>query len=263
MLHSFKYKVLLAGLEDPRKIPIFNDSSFDKNDFFQIGISLNSIECYSSTGDLYLFIFWHLNPGERFKFMIPSFFVGSKAALLCLDKSNYHSLEQVKAFLRIMHERNEEIPIILLVFSSKNGHIEVEKGDLLNLINDYKIDEYNLTTFDSEKLNYLEKKRFFKFLIKKLKPILAKDHSWKKLSLIFPMDVDGYQEFSKTYGFCPICKNHHHEENLKDFYFSKTHNLMMIRDRFLKLQELLKGKTKHLKVTLGIPCCSCLMKLQN
>ncbi len=160
-------------------------------------------------------------------------------------------------FIKIIKEREEDISIFILSFQSKQSYKEVFEQDILDLIEKYNIRRYYSNKFENEKekLNYIQKKKFFTFLIKEL----SRNKEWqdRNLSIIFPTEVEDYQEFRNSYNICPICKNKNHPESLKNFYFSKQHDLMILRDKFLKLQEILKDKLKDLNINLGIPCCNC------
>jgi GTPase SAR1 family protein len=258
MPHSFKHKILLGGLEDPNNFPFFSSSNFNKEDFSHIGISINSIECYSDDGDSYLFIFWHLNPDKRFQFLIPSFFLGSKAAILCIDRSNDRLLRHVKQSIKMIREKNKGMPIYLLSFHSKTSQKEVSKEVLHNLIDAYKIDGYFSSNVQNDKMTYMEKKKFFIFLIKELHQD-TQDFS-DNFSVILPIEEKDYKQFEKKFSICPICKRKNHYENLKEFYFGKEQELMIMRDKFLEIENVLQYKIKKLDINLGIPCCQCFKK---
>jgi len=157
----------------------------------------------------------------------------------------------------MIRQREEDISIFLLSFQSKNSYKEVFYQDILNLIEKYDIKGYYSDNSDEkhDKLNYMQKKKFFTFVIKEL----SRNKEWQQqdFSITFPTEVEDYCEFKNSYNICPICKSKNHQENLKNFYFSKEKDIMLLRDKFLKLQEKLKDKLPNLNINLGIPCCNC------
>jgi hypothetical protein len=68
-----------------------------------------------------------------------------------------------------------------------------------------------------------------------------------------------FHDFLKLSLICPICKAKNHELYLKNFYFSKNPDNIILKNKLLDLME--KSKNFCDNITLGIPCCNCYKKV--
>ncbi|MBD3212083.1 MAG: hypothetical protein GF311_05680 [Candidatus Lokiarchaeota archaeon] len=259
MPRSYKFKIIMGGVSNPEIIPFFDNSEFNGEDFSHIGITINSIECMTNLADSYLFILWHLNQKERFEFMLSSFCHGAKGGLICIDKSSMESYQEAIRWITLFRNEIKNIPLIILSFQSDATHREVANLKIKRLFERYRINgHFNITAY--EKINYLLKKDFFKFLIEVYNGQNTTEFS--DLSLLFPKEEKDFIAFLENYQICPLCKEKNHIDNLKDFYFSQKKEVMLLRERFFEL----KDKYRHLKpgwtnsLNLGILCCSCYKK---
>lgn len=258
MLSSYKFKIIMGGVSDPEIVPFFNNSEFNGEDFSQIGISINPIECMTNLGDSYLFILWHLNQQERFEFMISSFCHGSRGGIICVDKSKSESYIEAEKWIKMLNNEIENISLVILSFQSDPFHKEVSNENVSRLVDQYTINGHYIID-PNEEINYLLKKDFFKFLIKIFND---KNLTHSNFSIMFPTEEKDFIKFSKNYHVCPVCKKKNHMENLKEFYFSKNEEVMLLREKFFELKE----KYNHLgncwsnSLNLGILCCSCYKK---
>ena len=252
----YKYKVLIGGLQNLGNIPFLESTDLEKRDFLHIGISIKPIECLTSLDESYLFIFWSLSRAKKFEFMNSSFCYGARGAILCLDKSERKSLEDVYYWIDLIRSTITQIPIIIVIYQSNPEQDEISEEEINNIINNHDLKHYNFLSHNRN-LNQIKKNEFFRFLIQNLS--LDPSEYREDFSIIFPTEEKKFLQFSDNYLICPICKKKNHIHNLKEFYYSKNPELMKIKERFLEIQEQ-KNDIKKLildRVKFGILCCNC------
>ncbi len=246
------------GGSDPEKLPFFENSFFNGTDFSHIGININPIECITSFGDSYLFIFWHLNQMQRFEFMLSSFCHGAYGGIICVDRSHFESYKEAINWIKIFQRQIKKIPLIIFSFQSKNSQNEVSNKQVRKLIEVYNLKGLFGISSD-EKINYLLKKDFFRFVIKIFNESNVNE---QEFSIMFPTEEKDFIKFFESFSTCPICKKKNHIESLKEFYFSKRDDIIRLRDKFFDLMD----KSSYLEerwrksLDLGILCCSCYKK---
>jgi len=257
MSSLYKFKIVMGG-SDPEKIPFFENPEFNGKDFSHIGITINPIECVTDFGDSYLFIFWHLNQKQRFEFMLSSFCHGAGGGIICIDRSNFASYREANNWIKTFKNQSKNIPLIIFSFQSKISHKEISRKQVRKLVEEYNLEGLFVISSD-EQINHLLKKDFFRFIIQIFN---GSNINESEFSIMIPTEEKDFIEFSKSYSICPICKTKNHIENLKEFYFSKKDDIMLLRDKFFDLMD----KSAYLEerwsnsLNLGILCCSCYKK---
>ncbi|MEJ2250269.1 MAG: hypothetical protein P8Y70_10395 [Candidatus Lokiarchaeota archaeon] len=261
MPNSFKLKLLIGGINSTENIPFFQNMNFNENEFFQIGVSFKPFECIFSNGDSYLFVVWYLNQNQRFNFIYPSFSRGASAGFIYFDPTEEvdQIFEKLNSWVHIYRNNLGNIPIIL-IGTIRNQFFEENYSHRLDkFIDRNHIDGLYYNTEDPE-INKIIKEDLFRFLITKINKSSENIH---KLSMIFPLEEKDFKIFSKYFSKCPICKQENHLSNLKNFFFNKETEALVLKNQLIDLMEksINFDDIYHNKISIGIPCCKCYEKI--
>ncbi|MGQ4873559.1 MAG: hypothetical protein ACP6IY_05730 [Promethearchaeia archaeon] len=71
-------------------------------------------------------------------------------------------------------------------------------------------------------------------------------------------DKDPFYDFVINFLRCPVCGGFNHYYDLKNIYYNEKYK--QLREELLRLQKIKNKDLKKLKISLGIPCCSCYQK---
>lgn len=87
--------------------------------------------------------FWDFGTGNRFKFLLKTYLLGSKGAFLLFDLTNWSTLENIIDWIKILRKNIENIPIMILgTKSDLDSERKIEKDFI-----EYLVQKYNLVGF--------------------------------------------------------------------------------------------------------------------
>ena len=83
---------------------------------------------------------WDFGGQERFRFMLESYLIGAKGAILMVDLTRMHTLGTVGEWVKLLRSKDANLPILLI--GSKldlTDKISVEESDLIPLVEKYQL----------------------------------------------------------------------------------------------------------------------------
>ena len=251
----YKLKLVLGGSPASGKNTVLD--TYEDNGS-PIGVSFKSVECFVNEEDNYRFIVWDLKDRKRFRFLFPVFCRGACAGLLCFDLSNRESFSDLNRWITLFKENVNEIPIILIGIKANLANREVSEEAINNLIAKEDLIYFEHTSILSVEENLEE---IFKKLIKTLQP----EHILSQFRLTYNKEDEQLTRLKSFFDRCPICKKRiHNNIGLKNMYRN------IIDSDVLRLKESLIRLVNNIeeirfdysnKISLGIPCCDCYIKI--
>lgn len=145
MPKKFILKILTAGEGGVGKTTLLHryvEGRFSAETKMTIGVEffLKEIEIDGQHCTLQL---WDFGGQERFRFLLESYVLGAKGALLMFDLTRPITLENLEQWVNICRKGNPELPILFL--GTKNDleeEIMVNDEYVLNFKNDFKLFDY-------------------------------------------------------------------------------------------------------------------------
>ena len=109
------YKLIVAGDGGVGKTTLlyqYVKGTFVENTGMTIGVQFHAKDI-TIEGVLYSLQLWDLGGQDRFRFMLPSYTLGAKGALLLYDLTSMSSLETLEQWVTICRTHNSTMPILL------------------------------------------------------------------------------------------------------------------------------------------------------
>ncbi|MHA1291437.1 MAG: Rab family GTPase [Promethearchaeota archaeon] len=254
MPKSFKLKLILGGASGSGKTSFLQNSPITRGDFFHIGVSFKPIECLANDGDSYKFLVWDLKGSKRFRVLFPLFCRGACAAILCFDRTNRETFDDLPNWINIIRKSAGNIPIFLIGTKSDLNDRKVSEEEVLFLMKNYNIiDVFYTSIYEND-----QKGKIFRHIVENIDP----EYPLENFTLFVPEELEKdkkFKNFLEFFSKCPICHRNNHFESLRRFYFSRDPSLIMLRDKLFNLIEESKyfDDVYYNKIKLGIPCCTC------
>jgi small GTP-binding protein len=138
--HSFK--ILVTGEGGVGKTTLlhqFVSGTFLVDTGMTIGVQFH-LKTILVDGVAYSLHLWDLGGQERFRFMLPSYVMGAKGALLLYDTTRIVSLEKLEEWVNICRTHDKNLPILLC--GTKVDLME-DRSVPVSLVKDY-VDSLNL-----------------------------------------------------------------------------------------------------------------------
>lgn len=95
--------------------------------------------------------------------------------------------------------------------------------------------------------------------LNRLKEIITYNIDFSQVKKIRkPFEKDPFYDFVINFLRCPVCGGFNHYYDLKNIYYNDKYE--KLREELLKLYKIKNKDFKKLKISFGIPCCSCYQK---
>ncbi len=253
-------KVIAVGSYNSGKFDFFNSidqysNSFDNTSSLTIGVSIKVVKCLNDHEDILKMTIWDINGSDRFHSIYPYFFRGAKGCLLFFDASEDDLFNNLYYWIRIIKKNTDNIPIFLVGYKSDINYEELY--DKINhFVENNQIENFFLISSHSG----IKKKIILTQLASKILKNIGSESNFIKLEKRLRVFKKGfYKKFLNLFLICPICKRENHISYLKKFYFSKTSDLIKLRESLFTLIKKSKKIDNILQneIKIGIPCCAC------
>lgn len=114
MPQKFIYKILVAGEGGVGKTTLlykYVNGTFIADTSMTIGVQFHvkNIDMNSVSYSLQL---WDFGGQERFRFMLPSYTLGAKGALLLYDTTRMSTLDQLEQWVNVCRTQDKDLPIL-------------------------------------------------------------------------------------------------------------------------------------------------------
>ncbi|MFX0175622.1 MAG: hypothetical protein ACFE85_05245 [Candidatus Hodarchaeota archaeon] len=143
---------------------------------------------------------------------------------------------------------------------SKNSHkIFGEAIEYFDRFNDESL-KNNLDDFELQITNSNILRDQMLHELNHLKEIILNNPD-RKFEQLSSKEKKKFQKFIRLYSSCPICGNFNHYTNLRSIFLDdQNQDIIENLNRFIKIRN---KKLKYVKISFGIPCCTCYKKLFN
>ena len=114
--YDYTFKIMLLG-ESGAEITTFAQrfcfDIFNPSDRIPVGVDfyVKTIELHGKKVKLQI---WAVAGEKRFRFLLPTYSLGTNGAMIIYDISNSNTLDQMFAWIQIIREKNGDIPIMLI-----------------------------------------------------------------------------------------------------------------------------------------------------
>jgi small GTP-binding protein len=114
-MHVHHYKILVAGEGGVGKTTLLHkyvNGTFMVDTGMTIGVMFH-LKTIILRGETYSLHLWDFGGQERFRFMLPSYVLGAKGALLLFDSTRVCTLESLEEWVEICRIYDKSLPILL------------------------------------------------------------------------------------------------------------------------------------------------------
>ena len=221
--------------------------SFNDSEYLQIGVSFKLVDCLINNEDSCLLQIWDLKATSILESLYPSYCKGAKGALLCFDITDRNSFNELNYWIQIIRKMAGYIPIILIGTKLDLKEQTVPNNEIYDYVEKNQLNGIFFMT--------IEEKNHIKIFRHLLESILF-THIYQ-LNILLPECDYEFENFIELFSVCPLCHRKLHYKELKDFYFSKNHDMRRLKENLLKLVKKSKAFNNRYKMRIGIPCCRC------
>jgi Ras-related protein Rab-11B len=160
MESDFLFKITIAGEGGVGKTTLLNyyvNGVFQKDTSMTVGVQFfqKKVELKNQTYNL---MFWDVGGQDRFKDLHTSYVGGSMGAILMFDLSRTSTLFQVDDWIKMLREKNEDIPILLVgsKYDLMQGDLNTERFSRMNTLALETKEKYDLFDYciTSAKIGY-------------------------------------------------------------------------------------------------------------
>ena len=174
---NYIFKTFLIGKEGVGKLTFVkspNFSTFPDEKGLTTGIFYGSYDYPFDSSDNTKYIkysIWVYNPEKRFKFLFPSFLLGSNAIAIMFDVSDLTSLNEIDQWMEIIRIRCINTPIMLLGNKADlTEHFESAKTLADSIVEKYRLLGYlEISALESRNIEIIFE-TFTKTLLQRLNP---------------------------------------------------------------------------------------------
>ncbi len=109
------YKIIIAGEGGVGKTTLlykYINGIFLENTSMSIGVEFHSKNA-SYGGNNYVLSIWDLSGQERFRFVLPNYIQGARAAILLYDTTWMGSINNLDEWINILRTETKDLPILL------------------------------------------------------------------------------------------------------------------------------------------------------
>lgn len=114
--NAWTFKVIVCGDGGTGKTTLikrFSTGKFQEDTKMTIGADF-VVQTVELPEDIIKLQLWDFAGEERFRYILPSYCLGAKGALLCYDITDYTTFENIQSWLSMIRENCGDIPIILV-----------------------------------------------------------------------------------------------------------------------------------------------------
>ena len=146
--HSYDYtfKIMLLGEPGVEKTALAQRFCFDifsPSERLAVGVDFY-VKTLELRGKKIKLQIWDVGSEERFRFLLPSYINGANAAMIILDITNSKSLNQISELTKILREKVNDIPIMLIGSKMDLEEFrEVNKEEGMEIAKKYDLSSYS------------------------------------------------------------------------------------------------------------------------
>jgi len=144
--YDYTFKVIILGDDSAGKTAFINKfcyNIFSHSERLSIGVDFHVKKLRSLDRILKLQL-WDVVGEDRFRFLLPNYFLGANAAIFMYDITRPSTLKNISEWTRIIRERGGDIPIVLV---GSKLHLEdsqaVSRQEAISVV-----ENYNLSAFE-------------------------------------------------------------------------------------------------------------------
>ncbi len=137
------FKVILAGDQDVAKPALLSHfEHIKKNTNVSIGIDFFIIELQVD-GQKYVLQLWNFSTWRKFRFLMKSYILGSRGAVLIFDLGRPATLESLGEWVEICRENEPDLPFLLIGVKPKvKLDVNLDENYISSFLEEFDIHDY-------------------------------------------------------------------------------------------------------------------------